>query len=454
MNYVKLTTLALATVLVSACSESSISGDQLDAAGVQLVDQSGNSGTRPVEDFFLKGDGVPNKLLITKQGKILSAGLTMAGQTGDDCSGKYLSSSGVWQRNANGTTDTQFGNRGARGLFNIPCRALSIFSIAEQNDGKLLVAGTERYGSGGASYDRVVVMRLNADGRELDLDFNGGGEFLISHASVASVSVLANGNILVSGTKYNQPRHDWTAALWLLASNGSIEKQYYADFAGYDFSTTGHAVQSNGEIVVVGTLITDMNAHPFKGDVAVLRFNQDLILDDSFGQGGIFQNHGLDLGTEPTYGQSIAVLPDDSLVIGGYSMVTDSGGYVVNAKTSWFVLWKLSASGKLDLAFNDKGYYNESYAYTHRTLSSIAVQADGKIVAAAWRPGLLSISRFYGDGSVDAQFDSITHSCSLGCNSAGIAIQPDGKIVMNGVTDNAVHGGWGESLWRLSATSE
>ncbi len=102
----------------------------------------------------------------------------------------------------------------------------------------------------------------------------------------------------------------------------------------------------------------------------------------------------------------------------------------------------LAAGGDLDITFGGKGVVTTSFAPEFSTAYAygVAVQADGKIVAAGFAgeggPGASALARYNPDGTLDASFGSggkTTTDFGPGSDAAlGVAIQKDGKIVTAG----------------------
>ncbi|MEG4147060.1 DUF4347 domain-containing protein [Microcoleus sp. Pol12B5] len=96
------------------------------------------------------------------------------------------------------------------------------------------------------------------------------------------------------------------------------------------------------------------------------------------------------------------------------------------------------AAGDLDLSFGTGGSVTTSFSGIWDVPSDVAVQSDGKIVVGGTADvvGDFALSRYNNDGSLDATFGTggkVTKDFGLGSSGgSGLAIQPDGKIVMVG----------------------
>jgi uncharacterized delta-60 repeat protein len=96
------------------------------------------------------------------------------------------------------------------------------------------------------------------------------------------------------------------------------------------------------------------------------------------------------------------------------------------------------AAGDLDLSFGTGGSVTTSISGIWDVPSDVAVQSDSKIVVGGTADvvGDFALSRYNNDGSLDATFGTggkVTTDFGLGSSAGfGLAIQPDGKIVMVG----------------------
>ncbi|MCP4352313.1 MAG: hypothetical protein GY795_43195, partial [Desulfobacterales bacterium] len=131
-------------------------------------------------------------------------------------------------------------------------------------------------------------------------------------------------------------------------------------------------------------------------------------------------------------GRAVAVQPDGKIIAAGYSETNGD-----------FALIRYTSSGTPDDTFGSAGKVTTSYGDYEGCLS-VAVQADGKIVAAGFSMSEsvqdFAVMRYNSDGSLDTGFDGdgiVTTPVGTG-NDAGIGllIQPDEKIVVTGISYN------------------
>jgi len=194
-----------------------------------------------------------------------------------------------------------------------------------------------------------------------------------------------------------------------------------ANFGGTTFAdATSVGLQSTGKIVASGIIDTNNLA-------VVARYTKNGLLDTTFGTGGTTQ-----LSSAPTEITSLAVQTDDKVVVG-------YGGFVLGVEQ--FVVARLLANGTLDSSFGSGGF-SSLIIGTVSFITSVKIQSDGKIVAGGRATtggsARFALARFNTDGTVDTSFGSPNGFVTFqfpGATSSqinSIAIQSDGKIVAAG----------------------
>jgi uncharacterized delta-60 repeat protein len=117
----------------------------------------------------------------------------------------------------------------------------------------------------------------------------------------------------------------------------------------------------------------------------------------------------------------------------------------------FFFTMLAASPSSLDTSFNNNGSASAFISYTINQSQAIIAQPDGKIITAGYAGDNAIITRFNNNGSLDAKFNSNdqrpgTVVVNLGFQSAAyaLALQPDGKIIIAGFatdsnnTDNAL----------------
>jgi uncharacterized delta-60 repeat protein len=167
----------------------------------------------------------------------------------------------------------------------------------------------------------------------------------------------------------------------------------------------------------------------------VVRVDSGGVPDPTFGTGGVVS---LPAGSQ-AIAQAIAIQPsDDKIVV--------AGGVVIDQDTLEYdfrLARLLPADGQLDSGFGTGGIVQSPARSTQPGVNALALQADGKIVAAGegkpdpTRPNRdFLITRYLSDGTPDAAFGTSGSSfVSMGKRldaARGLALQSDGAIVAAG----------------------
>jgi uncharacterized delta-60 repeat protein len=127
---------------------------------------------------------------------------------------------------------------------------------------------------------------------------------------------------------------------------------------------------------------------------------------------------------------------------GAEAVAVQADGKIVAAGSSddKFAVARFNRHGSLDTNFGADGTITTNFTAGSDFASSIAVQADGKIVAAGQSGGAnpkFALARYNTDGTLDAAFGGdgrVTTDFSKGSDGAyALVIQADGKIVAAGI---------------------
>ena len=303
-------------------------------------------------------------------------------------------------------------------------------------------------GMQGGSYD-FALARYNTDGT-LDATFGSGGKvttyttaYYFSIGSAKAVAIQSDGKIVVAGYIYNSPQHvssnQHDFALVRYNTDGTLDATFgsggivvTALRPGKDNNDMDYAhavaIQADGKIVAAGST----GPHPngsydpkavTTDNFALVRYNTNGTLDTSFGAGGIVT---ADIGTNNDKAYAVAIQSDGKIVAAGYAYSS-----VSNAN---FALARFNTNGTLDANFGTAGKVTtdigtgESYAY------GVAIQSDGKIVAAGVKNGYyFALVRYNTNGTLDTTFGTGGMVTTTNYDKAyAVAIQSDGKIVAAG----------------------
>jgi len=321
--------------------------------------------------------------------------------------------------------DAAFGNAGKVttdfSVFGL-ARALA---VAVQPDGKIVAAGrlTDEPRAG------LAMARYQSDG-SLDVTFGGSGTLVdYTNQAVRGVAVQFDGKIVTAGGMF--PEDDPTSpslAFKVTRYNrdGSIDRTFgdsgahVVAFNGFDEQPTALGIQPDGKIVVAGWTLA-----PFGGgyDFAVARFNTDGSLDTTFGVAGTVTTDFLasDGSGADNYAYALGIQSDGKIVVGGVKHLHSNDD---------FALARYNSNGSLDGTFGDGGRVTTDFSDDDAAYA-VAIQADGKIVAAGGGsagPSGLRLARYNANGSLDTSFGNGGKVTSLN-DATGLALQPDGRIV-------------------------
>lgn len=178
------------------------------------------------------------------------------------------------------------------------------------------------------------------------------------------------------------------------------------------------AIHADGKIVAAG------ESGGADSRFALARYNPDGSLDGTFGGDGRVRT---DLTQLRDAVNAVAIQTDGKIVAAG-----QSGG--ANAT---FVLERYNTDGTLDSTFGGDGSVTTDFTDGVDAANAIAIQADGKIVAAGQSgSGEFALARYNMDGTPDAALagdGTVTTDFTERFDAASaVAIQPDGKIVAVG----------------------
>jgi uncharacterized delta-60 repeat protein len=237
----------------------------------------------------------------------------------------------------------------------------------------------------------------------------------------------------------------FNTAPWFGVGNGQATTDLGRNDYGYS-----NVVQGDGKLVVAGRTGSGFaGGDGSEWDFGLVRYNPDGSLDASFGTGGKLIT---DFGGRGDYGYSVIVQTDGKLVTAGYSVgFKASVGY----NDYDFAVARYNADGSLDTTFGDGGRLLTDRLHGD-VAYEVALQPDGKVLLAGqstFGTYDFALLRYNADGSLDSTFsdDGWATVDVAGRNeiARGLVVQPDGKIVLAGYSDNGSN--WDFGLTRLNA---
>src|ERR1700722_202941 len=194
------------------------------------------------------------------------------------------------------------------------------------------------------------------------------------------------------------------------------------------------AQTSSGQLLFAGTLTTSGGG---QNNMILSRWSAVGVLDTTF-QGGLYVVPSYPGSTQDA-GLAIKVQSDGKILLGGY--VSPAGPPIL-------AVLRLNADGSPDTGFGVNGYATVDPFGTGAEVTSIAVQTDGKIVAAGFTFNadsslfLFVIARFTTAGVLDSGFGtggivSFDFGKGGGNEAYQVALQSDSKIIVVGSANNA-----------------
>lgn len=260
----------------------------------------------------------------------------------------------------------------------------SLYRIAIQKDGKILVAG---YAVFNQTY-RLVLRRHNSDG-SLDRSFGVNGEAVervlpgfryIQLSYPSKIALQSDGSILVGGNRVSDDGGFLGVSCWRFANSGFLDKTFDGD-GRKDLSGSATSVMSV-------KMMTDGNNNP-----KILILTKD---DPYFSPPGTFS-----------------------------------------------FLTRLSLTGSYDTSFGNAGKIKISGGYNDLATYKppLSLVGESIYVAGTENSNIMTALRFRADGSPDTAFGSfgkitlpITYEFSQSFNK--VVVQPDGKVLLSGTLLN------------------
>lgn len=341
----------------------------------------GNGGkvTTAFLDQFSERTGRVHALALQPDGKILAVGEARV---------VFSNSIALARYNADGSLDQSFGDGGKvithfSDLFDF--EADIALAVALQPNGKIVTAGSRSSGPFDIIFSDFQLVRYNSDG-SLDSTFGAGGQ-VTTHifgdpfgtiSEARGIRIQPDGKIVAAGVFGNVGNDEpdfFDFALVRYNPDGSLDPtfgsggQVVTDFFGAADLAAAVALQPDGKIVASGIVSGSNKAFGF----GMARYNTNGALDPSFGNGGKVLTFpgGDNIGSVAS-----ALQPDGKIILAGpfvpFPFLSSIG----------FVIARYNSNGSPDAGFGDGGKVITSFPGVGSEAVAVAIQADGKIVAA------------------------------------------------------------------------
>jgi uncharacterized delta-60 repeat protein len=205
------------------------------------------------------------------------------------------------------------------------------------------------------------------------------------------------------------------------------------DFGGGSYDDAASiVVQRDGKVVVTGSTAGSADA-----SFGVARYAANGALDSTFDHDGKAVTEFAPSSLESAY--SSVIQSDGKILAAGAVGIPGAG------TASDFALARYTGDGTLDGSFDGDGKVVTNFMSGTDQAFSIALAPDGKVVLAGISRPLgpgpfdMAVARYNADGSLDGSFDGdgkVVTAITPGSDDAAqaVAVQPDGRIVVGGTT--------------------
>jgi uncharacterized delta-60 repeat protein len=420
------TTAALALLIAMAAPGVTIPGG---------LDPGFHADGKVITDFGGNSDGVSG-LIIQRDGRIVAVGSAFSWERPEQA--RFA----IARFKPDGSLDVTFGGNGTvvTDFVNTPAQAKA---VAIQNDGRIVAVGFS--GVDGVRTD-FALARYNPDGT-LDQAFGNGGrvttDFPSNDDEAFAVAIQTDGKIVAAGLSRVAERFDFALARYnpdgTLDATFGVDGKVTTDFAGDFDIASAVIIQDDGKIVAGGRA-----AVPGTIDFALARYTPTGSLDSTFGgDGKMTTDFSMTSSETGDVAEAFTIQPDGRIVAAGYALGSREVDGTITPYID-FALARYNPDGSLDVDFQHDGTVTTDFGSTADTAHALVIQRDRRIVVV----GSTSVSgsfdfavaRYKTDGSLDATFggrDGMITTDFTGGNDRGraVAIQTDGKIVAAGTAD-------------------
>ncbi len=354
-----------------------------------------------------------------------------------------------------GALDTTFGGDGRVTTAFTP-NGGQAYAVAIDGHGRIVVAG-RKHEQKAQLYD-FVLARYRPDG-SLDHSFGSGGKvttgFGKDDGTATAVAIQHDGRIVVGGLldTTGDVSERWELARYL--PNGSLDPSFgdhgkvqtifpVHTAEGYEF-LSAIVVQPNGRILAGGDFF---DGQACEGRAALARYLPDGTLDPSFGtKGTILTAFG---GRNDSIVIALARAGKGDLVAAGRTASLGCGGEPPPEHPQ-FVVARYKPDGTLAPHFGAKGvvitgFHKPLKDVFNATFTGVAVQKDGKVVAAGWESdssqpatvgSAMVLARLLPSGQLDPAFGQdgkvvAEYPAGQEAMAEGVGLEPSGRIVAGG----------------------
>jgi uncharacterized delta-60 repeat protein len=327
--------------------------------------------------------------------------------------------------------DPTFGNGGI--VYGDPGFPSQAYALAQQADGKLVVAGSAYWPNGG-----FLVVRYTATG-ELDSTFDADGYVVTPFDTISpypgdilhAVAIQADGKIVVGGRSYHLGSYTYRILARYL-QDGSLDPSFgdagivASDPEGLDGDVFSILIQPDGHILAVGGSTLGFE---------LARYDAEGHPDPEF------SGDGVAYFPSPVEGDALdgALLPDGRILVVGWGNP--------DLDQDLIRILRVLPNGELDPSFGNGGEVYDQFSNTSNQdpAFAVALAPEGKFVVAGTTRlnGLdrsLFIARYLEDGSLDPSFDVEGHTMIWADMEQGtgpdIVLDDNGRILVSSYGTN------------------
>jgi uncharacterized delta-60 repeat protein len=305
------------------------------------------------------------------------------------------------------------------------------YDVLVQPDNKIVAVGTTAASS---SPKHFALTRFTTNG-SLDTSFGDNGRVItVFNASSAvegafAAAIQPDGKIIAAGFVNRFTPGEGYFALARYNPDGSLDTTFgnggkiLTSIVQHINEARAAAVRQDGTIVAAG----DYYSGNQNFQTLIARYTTNGTLE---GTSGDFQ--GFNFGSE-NIARAIAIQPDGGFVTGGYfreSFSTNPGAKLV----------RYEPDGRVDTSFGSSGRVLVSSPSISEEFNAVALQPDGRIVAAGYSGQDFLVMRFTMFGLVDTTFGGgtgrVTTPMGAGSQANSVIVKPNGKILVSGSSGN------------------
>jgi uncharacterized delta-60 repeat protein len=276
--------------------------------------------------------------------------------------------------------------------------------------------------------DNYFIMRLNTDGTpDMSFGISGVVTLDIGPGNESAYAIALQGDAKIVVAGNCSPSN---IGVVRLKANGVVDSSFGTNGIEKSVYCSGVArvrITSDGKIVVGATAPSTHNY-----SMMAVRYMPDGSLDHSFNGTGVAYTVAGAPGSN--YCRAMKLQPDDKIIL------TGSGGFGLEGSN--FVAIRYNTDGSLDASFGSAGIANVDFDGDDDAGAGIAIAPDGKIVLCGGTKqsgkGRVAMACLANDGTLNTTWGSagkiISTWGAINDGSSDVLFQPDGKMIVSGLS--------------------